>query len=35
MIIIADSNIFMSALLSPKGTISSILGEKKNTICSA
>ena len=29
MIIIADSNIFMSALLSPKGTIASILAERK------
>ena len=29
MIIIADSNIFMSALLSPKGTIASILTERK------
>ena len=29
MIIIADSNIFMSALISPTGLVASILSEKK------
>jgi hypothetical protein len=30
MIIIADSNIFMSALISPQGLIASVLAERKN-----
>jgi hypothetical protein len=34
MIIIADSNIFMSALISPNGETASILAEKKDTIYS-
>ncbi len=29
MIIIADSNIFMSALISPQGLIASVLAERK------
>lgn len=36
MIVIADSNIFYSALISPEGTTASILRErKKNTVRSS